>query len=62
MKPQLNIEPDCQFVDNTLNILSKYKEAKISFLRHHTQLALTFNNKVKQAAAAQTEAPGTSAD
>ena len=68
MKPRLNMEPDCQFIDNTLNILSKYQEAKISFLkflvfekesqveRHHTQLALTFINKVKQAAAAQTEA------
>ena len=67
MKPRLTIDSDCQFIDNTLNILSKYQEAKISFLKflvfekesqvekHHTQLALTFINKVKQAAPAEAE-------
>merc|ERR1711874_305491 len=67
-KPQLSIERESQFIDNTLNILSKYEGAKISFLKflvfekdsqvekHHTQLALTFINKVKQSTPALTEA------
>ena len=67
MKPRLSTEQDCQFIDNTLNILSKYEGAKISFLKflvfekdsqvekHHTQLALTFINKVKQSTPALTE-------
>ena len=65
MKPQLSIEKDSQFIDNTLNILSKYPGAKISFLkflvfekesqveRHHTQLALAFISQVKLSADSQ---------
>ena len=67
MKPQLSIEGESQFIDNTLNILSKYPGAKISFLkflvfekesqveRHHTQLALAFISKVKISGGRQTD-------
>ena len=46
MKPQLKI--------SFLKFLVFEKESQVE--RHHTQLALTFINKVKQAAPAQTEA------
>jgi len=59
MKPHLNFESDNQYIDNALNILSKYPEARISFLeflvleknseveKHHTQLAMAYISQVK---------------
>jgi len=59
MKPHLNFESDNQYIDNALNILSKYPEARIIFLeylvlekkseveKHHTQLAMAFIKRVK---------------
>lgn len=59
MKPHLNFDSDNQFIDNTLNILTKYPDARINFLeflvleknseveKHHTQLAMAFINQVK---------------
>jgi len=59
MKPKLDFETDIQYIDNVLNILSKYPEARIIFLqflvlekhseveKHHTQLAMAFISKVK---------------
>eukprot|EP00092_Neocalanus_flemingeri_P053826 GFUD01063332.1.p1 GENE.GFUD01063332.1~~GFUD01063332.1.p1 ORF type:complete len:841 (+),score=220.95 GFUD01063332.1:74-2596(+) len=67
MKPQINFESDNQFIDNALNILSKYPEARTIFLeflvlerksdveKHHTQLAMAFINQVKMAKDIQAE-------
>jgi len=67
MKPQLNFGSDNQYIDNALNILSKYPEARISFLeflvlernseveKHHTQLAMAFISKFKAASESENQ-------
>ena len=59
MKPDINIQDNCKFVETALNILARYPSAKVQFLKHlvferdsqeekhHTQLALAFINALR---------------
>ena len=59
MKPEINIQEKCNFIETALNILARYPDAKIQFLKylvferdsqeekHHTQLALAFITAIR---------------